>query len=72
MDVLGGVDEEEEECEGPGRDRRRIERQCLDAPQQCGEVGRSRLTMTSRSAGLPKFLDDGERLVAFEAPDDAA
>jgi hypothetical protein len=71
MHLLGGVDEQEEERKGAGRDRGTLERQGVDAGDELVERGRSRLVVPPSAARLPERFDRVEGGVSLDLADDA-
>jgi len=72
MDLLGRVDEQEEEGEGARGDRTQLEGEPFYLAQKFVERWGSRVAMAPRAAGAAEGLDRVERLLPLEPEDDAA
>ncbi len=71
MDLLGRVDEQEEEREGASYGCRLLGGKLVHLTEQLVESARAVCSATSITTGDPQCFDGGEHVVALEALDDA-
>jgi hypothetical protein len=72
VQLLGGVDEQEEQCERACRDGAKLEGEGRDVVEQLVERRRARIGMAPGPTGAAKLLYRIECLVPLEPADDAA
>jgi hypothetical protein len=70
--LLGGVDQQKEQCERAGGDRALLDCERVDFAQQIVEARRSQLAVPPRARRGAKALDNLERFLSFQSLDDAS
>jgi len=72
MSLLGGVDQQKEECERARRHRALLDRQTVDPLEKLFEGRSIALAVTPRAGRDAKLLDDLERFLSLEPLDHPA